>query len=92
MELPGVYCGQLPPFSEDHGSVPSYNGKRGLEPPMVDVFDHTNIPKQIRAEDVIPRKLPYYGWNPLRWLAFLQPPRSGLAYHSHPRRHKPGDV
>ena len=49
----------------DKGFIPSYNGERGLQSPVVNVLDHANIPEQVRTEDVIPRKLPHYGWNPL---------------------------
>ena len=59
---------------------------------MIDVFDHTDIPEQVGPEDVVPQKLPCYGWNPGQLLAFGSWNTCDLAYHSHPRRHKPGDV
>lgn len=54
MELQEAYCGQLALFLGDQGSIPSNNGKRSLKAPMIDVLDHADIPKQVRAEDVIP--------------------------------------
>ena len=54
MEPQEACCGQLARLLEDQGRIPSNDSKRGLKPPMVNVFDHADIPKQVRAKDVIP--------------------------------------
>ncbi len=35
-------------------SIPSYNGKCGLQSPMVDIFDHSDVPEEVWAEGVVP--------------------------------------
>lgn len=59
---------------------------------MVNVFNHADIPEQVRAEGIVPQELPHYGWDPFQLSVFLPPAHPDQAYHSHPRRHRPGDV
>lgn len=72
---------------------PSYDRNGGLKSPMVDVSDHTDLPKQVWAKDIAPQALPDCRGNPECPISKgMRDGGMSKTYHSHPRRHSAGEV